>query len=88
LWGDTGYDSLTTTPLWPWDDEAVIQSDMASFNMTNPVSGAAISGARGFAASGNGLYGGPITLTSYIWEQLGNACPGDCQTASAFVNQQ
>ncbi|MEA3360776.1 MAG: Ig-like domain-containing protein, partial [Thermodesulfobacteriota bacterium] len=24
---------------------------------------------------GNGLYGGPITLTSYIWEYLGNPCP-------------
>ena len=31
-------------------------------------------------APGNGLYGGPITLTSYIWEYLGNPCPvGVCQ---------
>ena len=75
LWGDTGYDTLTTIPLWPWDDEAVIKSDMASFSMVNPVAGGTISGARGFAAPGNGLYGGPITLTSYVWEQMGNACP-------------
>jgi hypothetical protein len=77
MWGDTGYDTLTTTPLWPWDDEAVIKSDMASFSMVNPVYGGTISGARGFAASGNGLYGGPITLTSYVWEQVGNACPAE-----------
>ncbi len=28
-----------------------------------------------FAANGSGFYGGPITLTSYIWEKLGTACP-------------
>jgi len=32
---------------------------------------------RGFAGDGNGLYGGSITLTSYIWEYLGNPCPSD-----------
>ncbi len=69
LWGDTGYDTVTTTPLWPWDDEGVIKTDMASYNANG------ITGARGFAAAGNGLYGGPITLTSYVWEQLGYACP-------------
>ena len=40
-------------------------------------SGGGVSGNRGFAADGNGLYGGPITLTSYIWEYLGNPCPAD-----------
>jgi hypothetical protein len=77
LWGDTGYDTLTATPLWPWDDEATIKSDMASFSMTNPITGNPIYGARGFAAAGNGLYGGTITLTSYVWEQVGNACPAE-----------
>ena len=75
MWGDTGYDTLTSISLWPWSDEATIKTDMASFSMVNPVYGGTISGARGFAATGNGLYGGPITLTSYIWEALGNACP-------------
>ena len=75
MWGDPGYETLNNIPLWPWDDEAVIKRDMASFSMINPVTGGTISGARGFAAPGRGLYGGPITLTSYVWEQLGNACP-------------
>ncbi len=75
LYGDTGYDTITGTSLWPFPNEGVIKSDMASFSMTNPVTGNPINGARGFAASGTGLYGGLITLTSYIWEALGNACP-------------
>ena len=76
LWGDSGYDTLTSIPIWPWTDEAVIKTDMASYT------GQGAFGTRGFAAPGNGLYGGPITLTSYIWESLGNACPADMCTAS------
>ena len=77
LYGDAGYDTLTTIPLWPWDDEAAIKSDMAAYT------GQGASGTRGFAAPGNGLYGGPITLTSYIWESLGNPCPADvCTTGT------
>jgi hypothetical protein len=77
LYGDAGYDTLTTIPLWPWDDEAAIKADMAAYT------GQGASGTRGFAAPGNGLYGGPITLTSYIWESLGNACPTDvCTTGT------
>lgn len=75
LYGDAGYDSLTSISLWPWDDEAVIKADMASYT------GQGASGTRGFAAPGNGLYGGPITLTSYIWESLGYPCPADVCTA-------
>src|ERR1017187_215453 len=76
VWGDAGYDTLTSTSLWPWDDEAVIKADMAAYT------GQGASGTRGFAAPGNGLYGGPITLTSYIWESLGNACPANVCTTS------
>jgi hypothetical protein len=80
LWGDPGYDTTTSTSLWPFPNEAVIKTDMASFSMTNPIAGGTISGARGFAAPGTGLYGGPITLTSYVWEALGYPCPaGICQ---------
>jgi len=35
----------------------------------------AVDSTRGFAAAGTGLYGGPITLTSYVWEAAGNALP-------------
>lgn len=75
LWGDTGYDTLQSGSLWPWPYESTIKADMAAFSMTNPKTFTTISGARGFAASGSTLYGGPLTLTSYIWEALGNACP-------------
>jgi hypothetical protein len=76
LWGETGYNSVTSTPLWPFPNEAAIKTDMASYKGPGPA------GARGFAAPGVGLYGGPITLTSYIWEYLGYACPASvCTTA-------
>jgi hypothetical protein len=63
---------LTNQPLWPWPNEARIKQDFqTNFNL------AGINPRRGFAADGNGLRGTPITLTSYIWEYLGNACPLD-----------
>lgn len=69
LWGEPGYDQLTNEPLWPFPNEDQIKKDMASYAGPGP------SGKRGFCADGTGLYGGPITLTSYIWEYLGNPCP-------------
>jgi hypothetical protein len=57
--------------LWPFPNEAAIKADMASYNRGG------LSGTRGFSAPGNGLYGGPRTLTSYIWEYLGSPCPSD-----------
>ena len=60
---------LTNIPLWPWPNENRIKRDFQTSPHQNPK--------RGFAADGNGLYGGPITLTSYIWEYLGNRCPSD-----------
>lgn len=77
LYGDPGYDTVQSTSMWPFPNEALIKSKMASYTYTG------INGARGFAAPGNGLYGGPITLTSYIWEYLGNPCPADiCQSST------
>lgn len=71
LWGEPGYNDIQTMNLWPFPNEALIKSKMAAYTYSG------INGARGFAAPGNGLYGGPITLTSYIWEYLGNPCPAD-----------
>jgi hypothetical protein len=70
LYGDPGWNSVTSTPLWPFPNEDQIKADMASY------AGPGGSGARGFCANANGLNGRPLTLTSYIWEQLGNPCPG------------
>ncbi len=80
LYGDPGWDELTDEPLWPFPNEAVIKADMSSwdgagYTATDP--NALNVPKRGFCADGNGLYGGPITLTSYLWEALGNPCPPD-----------
>ncbi|HBA86016.1 MAG TPA: hypothetical protein DCZ95_18175 [Verrucomicrobia bacterium] len=81
LYGETGWDTVRSPEngyggaedrLWPFPNEAQIKSDMASY------SGAGLSGARGFAASGTQLDGtSQITLSSYIWEYLGNQMPDD-----------
>jgi Divergent InlB B-repeat domain len=75
-WGEPGYNQLTTEDLWPWPYEAKIRE---VFREANPVPSGNMPSTnntkRGFAADGNGLYGGPITLTSYIWEVLGTPCP-------------
>ena len=43
-----------------------------------------VNGARGFAASGTQLNGADqITLTSYIWEYLGNQMPSDIYGGSS-----
>jgi len=78
LWGEPGYNQLTTDDLWPWPYEDKIKAVFAEPN--NPPSGSTYfptvnNTTRGFAASGNGLYGGPVTLTSYIWEYLGSPMP-------------
>ncbi|MEQ1907652.1 MAG: VCBS repeat-containing protein [Vicinamibacterales bacterium] len=65
---ETGYGRIEDS-LWPFPNEDVIKTDMAAY------AGPGLPGARGFAAPGNALYGGPRTLTSYIWEYLGFPCP-------------
>lgn len=76
LWGEPGYDQLTTDDLWPWPYEDKIKSVFAEPNQPPPGYAPQTNlTTRGFAASGSGLYGGPITLTSYIWEYLRTPCP-------------
>ncbi len=70
--------------LWPWPLEAWAKAQMAAMNTT--ITGSTMpSPARGFCASGNGLYGGPITLTSYIWESLGHALPSSVYGGGTLV---
>ena len=75
-WGEPGYDQLTTEDLWPWAFQDKIQAVFREVNSVpagnNPSTNNTL---RGFAANGNGLYGGPLTLTSYIWEMTGTPCP-------------
>ena len=78
FYGDPGWDAVTSEDLWPWIYEDEIKEVFAESNPTpsgyTPPNNVA---ARGFAANVNGLYGGEVTLTSYIWEYLGNPCPGN-----------
>ncbi len=68
LWGEAGYDSPTSTCLWPFPNEAVIKAEMSSYN------GPGGAGVRGFT-SGNSMDGTPQSLTKYVWEYLGNQIP-------------
>ena len=62
--GDAGYNTPTGTNLWPWPNESRIKAEMCT-NTT-----------RGFCSTGKRLDGvNNVTLTSYIWEALGNPLP-------------
>lgn len=85
-YGDAGWNITRACPLhgdggtsadnlWPWPYEDRIKTDMASYSYTgvdaDGTPDQTLSGARGFAAIGD------VTLTSYIWEYLGNQIPGE-----------
>ena len=72
LWGEAGYDEDTGVSMWPFPNEDLIKTQMAAYSSGD------VTGARGFAATGTQLNGtDEITLTSYIWEYLGNQMPAD-----------
>lgn len=78
-YGETGYDTLTSEDLWPWPYQSTIKTVMSETNASPGTANSCYPNTntttRGFCAAGNGLYGGPITLSSYIWELTGTACP-------------
>ncbi|MCR4346534.1 MAG: Ig-like domain-containing protein [Sulfuricaulis sp.] len=62
--GESGYNTLTSTALWPWPNEDRIKREMC------------VNTTRGFCSTGQRLGNvGPVTLTTYIWEYLGNPIP-------------
>lgn len=72
LWGDPGYNTVTEVPLWPFPQESLIRAKFAAYTEGG------VNGARGFCATGKQANGtDDITLTSYIWEYLGNQIPSD-----------
>jgi len=75
FYGETGYNTESAISLWPFPNEDIIKVKFASYaGNTN----GEITGLRGFAATGKQLNGtDDITLTSYIWEYLGNQMPSD-----------
>lgn len=79
FFGDSGWNTVTDVPLWPWINEDLIKTQF-SRSIAIPSGGAngqtSINTTRGFCASGTQLDGAtPITLTSYIWEFLGTQMP-------------
>ena len=83
LYGETGYDDITSINLWPWPNESRIKIDMASYPSNWP-SDSLPSPLRGFTA-GTSIDGSPQTLTKYIWEYLGNKIPAEIYSGSADV---
>lgn len=73
MWGEPGFNEETTTPMWPFPAEDLIKEKMASYSYDN----GNLNGVRGFAADlpNPGTPTGKETLTSYIWEYLGNEIP-------------
>jgi hypothetical protein len=66
VFGETGYDALSTTPLWPWKNEDLIQAQMCEETD------------RGFCQKKNRLgTSARQTLTSYIWEIGGHPMPAE-----------
>lgn len=62
--GEPGYNTLSNVPLWPWPNEDRIKAEMCRHTD------------RGFCTPGQRLDGvNPVTLTSYVWEQLGERVP-------------
>ncbi len=81
MWGEYGYNKLQDgtdgqeiIKLWPFPNEDIIKEKMAAYSYD----GGKLTGKRGFCADGKQLNGiDNITLTSYIWEYLGNQMPDD-----------
>jgi hypothetical protein len=76
FYGDAGYADLSDVNLWPWTNENDIKSAFLRDYGT-----AQGKEARGFT-TGTSKDGSPQTLTRYIWEYLGSACPTDICTTN------
>ncbi len=85
LWGEAGYDQLTSTNLWPWPYENMIKSVFSEPN--NPPGGNTPSTnntTRGFCQNTD-QFGKPMTLTRYIWQYLGNQIPSSVYTSTPMT---
>lgn len=86
LFGDEGFDEETQVAMWPFPMESIIKQKFSQYKYTGAiytgdqynrieVGTGTLSGARGFAASGE-------SLTNYIWGYLGDVVPPFNLTAS------
>jgi hypothetical protein len=64
--GEPDFNTLTGMRLWPWPNEGRIKADLCAATT------------RGFCSTGRRLDGiNPVTLTSYVWEAVGQPMPVD-----------
>jgi len=87
LWGEPGFDQLTSEPLWPWPYEEQIKAVFAQKN--NPPAGftpATNETVRGFTVATD-AFGQPMTLTRYVWQYLGNPIPAEIYAGANMVGR-
>lgn len=77
LWGEEGYNTVTSTPMWPFPNESLIKDKMKEYYVSNTTG--TVTGYRGFCSTTTKQLDGvhDVTLTSYIWEYLGNPMPAE-----------
>lgn len=73
FYGDPGFNTLTTIPLWPWPNESVIRDELCE---------AAVREFCSYIPINGGMIG---SLTSYIWEWFGNAMPDDIYSDNSDI---
>ncbi len=79
FYGDPNCDVLTANTLWPWRNEDLIKLNFGEDATANA--------RRGFANTTNKQLNGTsnVTLTSYIWEALGNQMPNTIYSATPVI---
>jgi len=75
LYGEPGWNEVTSEDLWPWPNEDIIKAVFARPNdpppgYTPPTNNTV----RGFTVALD-QFGAPMTLTRYIWQYLGHKIP-------------
>ncbi len=79
LWGEQGWNEVTDEDLWPWPYEEWVKENMGNYNRGG-IDPDLPRGDSGFCAYIS-PFGSPNTLTSYIWEYLGNPIPAEIYEA-------
>ncbi|GAI81260.1 unnamed protein product, partial [marine sediment metagenome] len=91
IWDESGARALqdgtggeAETSLWPFPNEDVIKTFFSVPNSSAGYTPSTNDTTRGFCTTGNQLDGSTeVTLTSYIWEYLGNEIPEDIYNLAA-----
>ena len=83
-WGETGFDTVTSVPLWPWPYESRIKAWMDT-QISRPAShfpSTPSSSRQSF--QGTALGGSAMTVTRRIWECAGTATPSFASGAGVY----